>query len=675
MKKLRNRRKLTQTLLSLLLACVMILSMYQVSFASSTEDTAGSESVETADWDAADPDGTADDAEAEGDGQSGETEDTGDIDDYGIATVSAEAEEEENEFLEFDDAVAYARQQMKYDSRSSQFYLYYTYHGEEMSNSIANSESSRILNEVYAHTGKGSEGDYIYQHLFSCQRYLVGYEQVDDDTWHITYRIVPSSLSNGDKEKEIDAFEQELFDEILLPCMSDYEKVGAIYDWLVKNASYASHREWSVYSAWGAIIDGEAVCHGYTLALYKLLNDAGIDCRYEANAWHAWNIVNLGDCYYYCDSTWDNGKRSQFLKCWDSFADYYHEASSPWNTEEWAAQYPMAAANYDPDTATDGSNVPHHVYETTASDGVTTHTCIYCGETYTGDHSEDHHILYYAAADPTCETEGNIEYWHCLDCDVYYTDESLSDASIVSSDTVKIAATGHQNVSHTAAVAATREKDGNVEYWYCEDCGEYFLDEALTERAMGPEVVLPANENLVDVKMTINWEDADGNPADDEQIPDTADVELMGEEEGELPYTVATATLGKADNWEYTFENLSNEISYTVNEMIDGDIALVEYDPVNYTLDVTAVINDEGFEVAGDIKDVSKGDDEDISAGSDSIEGGIGDADSDADDTDAAGTAPTGDTANTWVWLIIVIAAAVVIIIVAVVMRRKKSNK
>ncbi|MCD8300183.1 MAG: Cna B-type domain-containing protein, partial [Clostridiales bacterium] len=504
----------------------------------------------------------------------------------------------------------------------------------------------------------------IYQHLFSCQRYLVGYEQVDDDTWHITYRIVPSSLSNGAKEREIDEFEQELFDEILLPCMSDYEKVGAIYDWLVANCKYASHREWSVYSAWGAIIDGEAVCHGYSLALYKLLNDAGIDCRYEANVWHAWNIVNLGDCYYYCDSTWDNGKRSQFLKCWDSFADYYHTADSPWNTDEWAAQYPMAAANYNADTATDGSNVPHHVYETTASDGVTTHTCIYCGETYTGDHSEDHSILYYAAADPTCDTAGNIEYWHCLDCDKYYTDVSLSDESIVTEDKVVIPAAGHQNVNHVLAKAATKDVDGNVEYWYCSDCGGYFLDEAMTEVTHASEIVLPADANLIDVTVTIDWTDADGNPISDDLIPDSVDIELMGVEDDGTTYSISTATLTRADGWTYTFKNLSGEISYTVMEMVDGDMTLAEYDADSNTLAVTAVVYNDSFEVAGGIDDIT---DED-----DPIAGGIDDVDDDPDNTDTAVNAPTGDTSYTYVWVIVIIVAVVVIVAAVLVMRRKR---
>lgn len=34
----------------------------------------------------------------------------------------------------------------------------------------------------------------------------------------------------------------------------------------------------------------------------------------------------------------------------------------------------------------------------------------------------------------------------------------------------------HANLKHTEAKAATTESEGNIEYWYCKDCGKYFSD-------------------------------------------------------------------------------------------------------------------------------------------------------------------------------------------------------
>lgn len=39
----------------------------------------------------------------------------------------------------------------------------------------------------------------------------------------------------------------------------------------------------------------------------------------------------------------------------------------------------------------------------------------------------------------------------------------------------------HSSLKHVEATAATQDKEGNIEYWYCEDCGRYFRDEAAKE--------------------------------------------------------------------------------------------------------------------------------------------------------------------------------------------------
>ena len=44
----------------------------------------------------------------------------------------------------------------------------------------------------------------------------------------------------------------------------------------------------------------------------------------------------------------------------------------------------------------------------------------------------------------------------------------------------------------TEAKAATCTEAGNIAYWYCEDCGKYFSDEALTEEITLADTVIPA---------------------------------------------------------------------------------------------------------------------------------------------------------------------------------------
>ncbi|MCD7841998.1 MAG: Ig-like domain-containing protein [Lachnospiraceae bacterium] len=83
-----------------------------------------------------------------------------------------------------------------------------------------------------------------------------------------------------------------------------------------------------------------------------------------------------------------------------------------------------------------------------------------------------------AAKAATCTAAGNIEYWYCADCGKYFSDAALT--TEVSAGSLTIAATGHKSVTHTAAKAATCAATGNIEYWYCADCGKYFSNSALT---------------------------------------------------------------------------------------------------------------------------------------------------------------------------------------------------
>ncbi|MBO4216562.1 MAG: leucine-rich repeat protein [Clostridia bacterium] len=86
--------------------------------------------------------------------------------------------------------------------------------------------------------------------------------------------------------------------------------------------------------------------------------------------------------------------------------------------------------------------------------------------------------IYTAAKAATCTEDGNIEYWYCPDCGCYYSDEACTVTTAIE-DTV-IAKTNHANKSHAAAKAPTCTEDGNTEYWYCPDCGCCYSDEACT---------------------------------------------------------------------------------------------------------------------------------------------------------------------------------------------------
>ena len=87
-----------------------------------------------------------------------------------------------------------------------------------------------------------------------------------------------------------------------------YQKALYLHDYIVDNVIYQSSA--NDQSAYGALIEGKAVCAGYSRAYQLLLREAGIESFYitgtSHGVSHAWLMVLLnGDCYY-TDVTWDD---------------------------------------------------------------------------------------------------------------------------------------------------------------------------------------------------------------------------------------------------------------------------------------------------------------------------------------------------------------------------------
>ncbi len=79
-----------------------------------------------------------------------------------------------------------------------------------------------------------------------------------------------------------------------------------------------------------------------------------------------------------------------------------------------------------------------------------------------------------AATAPTCGSKGNQAYSYCADCHKYFKD---GDKNLYDDAThFDIAALTHRSATKTAAVAPTCEVGGNLAYWYCADCGNYYAD-------------------------------------------------------------------------------------------------------------------------------------------------------------------------------------------------------
>lgn len=89
-----------------------------------------------------------------------------------------------------------------------------------------------------------------------------------------------------------------------------------IHDYIVNNCVYRLEKNEFVYSsAYGAIVNGEAGCEGYSKAMKLLLDMAGIESSVVSGistdtenntSSHMWNVVNINGDYYHLDCTWDD---------------------------------------------------------------------------------------------------------------------------------------------------------------------------------------------------------------------------------------------------------------------------------------------------------------------------------------------------------------------------------
>lgn len=100
---------------------------------------------------------------------------------------------------------------------------------------------------------------------------------------------------------------------------SEYEAELILHDWLLSKCEYDNEAanlgydsNESAYSAYGALVEGKAVCEGYARAMQLLLNNIGIETTLisgvagEDKQPHMWNIVTINENKYHLDPTWDD---------------------------------------------------------------------------------------------------------------------------------------------------------------------------------------------------------------------------------------------------------------------------------------------------------------------------------------------------------------------------------
>lgn len=259
------------------------------------------------------------------------------------------------QFSNADHMIAEIRSAMR--SRVETIIITYQSHADQMEDITA--AVRELMQYACAETNEPCEGDYLY---YQYGGYQMEYSyQEADGVFEYELRIQPDYYTNKAQESKTDFAVFEAIAAIALPenaCV--YDKIHAVNAYLSARVDYdLIHKKNGHYhlksTAYGALVNGYAVCQGYAVAAYRLLRELGEECRVITGTVllpdgsaeeHAWNIVRIGDVYYQLDITWnDRLKTDRYFLCGLSdFPD--HQPDAEYLNAAFLAQYPIADSCY-----------------------------------------------------------------------------------------------------------------------------------------------------------------------------------------------------------------------------------------------------------------------------------------------------------------------------------------
>ncbi len=124
-----------------------------------------------------------------------------------------------------------------------------------------------------------------------------------------------STLSPDDcvvAEKKLDAAVASVIG--LMPAgLNEFDREEYLFDYLAGHCSYdnaavSDPGRWQAFTVYGTLIDGSAVCEGYSRAMQMLAGDVGLDCTLvsgtSGGSGHMWNEIRVGGSWYQLDLTW-----------------------------------------------------------------------------------------------------------------------------------------------------------------------------------------------------------------------------------------------------------------------------------------------------------------------------------------------------------------------------------
>lgn len=279
-------------------------------------------------------------------------------------------------FSDYDSAVLYLRKQMV--SRETEINLNFP---ESWFTSHKDGLYWDLLYDAMKcdESSTGQEGDALLYGYAGCN---VSYSTAGYIKYTMSYH------SNAEQEAKLTEAVAVAMTKLQLNGLSEAKKIIKIHDYICNNVDYAyNSTEEQIYTAYGALCTGKAVCQGYAVLFYRLCKEAGLSVRIISGTGnggaHGWNIVRIGSKYYNVDCTWDGQDADTYneylLKSEADFRDHTRESWKvadshylDYTSAEFNTQYPMTEKSWDEsDDSSDSVETTYAHSEEATSGGVT----------------------------------------------------------------------------------------------------------------------------------------------------------------------------------------------------------------------------------------------------------------------------------------------------------------
>ena len=135
-------------------------------------------------------------------------------------------------------------------------------------------------------------------------------ETTYDDSGEINIKL--KKLYDENKIKEINNVVDTIIKENITDSMDDEKKIRVIHDYIINTTVYDKVRndqgssQYDSNTAYGTLIEHQAICSGYADAMELFLNKFGIKNYKIASKTHVWNAVFINGQWLHLDLTWDD---------------------------------------------------------------------------------------------------------------------------------------------------------------------------------------------------------------------------------------------------------------------------------------------------------------------------------------------------------------------------------